>query len=215
MRPRVIVWGAQGHAAVVADILRAEGRFDVHGFLDDVAPERAGSIFCERPVLGTREVLPGLVASGVTCVVIAVGDCRARLELADAARGAGLELVTAVHPGSVVAPDATIGAGTVVAAGAVVNPRATIGENVIVNTCASVDHDCVLAAGVHLAPGAHLGGYVKVGRGSLVGLGASVIDRISIGEEAIIGAGAVVVDDIPSRAVAWGVPARPRRQVEP
>ena len=213
MTDRVVIWGASGHALVVADVVREEGRFDIAGFLDDFDPTRQGEPFAGGRVLGGRERLPALRSEGVRAVIVAVGDCAARLRLAEVVRLHGLALASAAHPRAVIAEGVEIGAGTVVCAGAVVNPGAVLGECVIVNTGATVDHECRIGDGVHVGPGVHLGGRVEVGRGTWIGIGAGVSDRIRIGAEAVIGAGAIVVRDIPDRVVAYGVPARAMRPV--
>lgn len=46
--------------------------------------------------------------------------------------------------------------------------------------------------------------------GCKVGSGATILAGITIGEQALVGAGSVVTRDVPSRAVAYGVPARVR-----
>jgi UDP-N-acetylbacillosamine N-acetyltransferase len=211
---RVVIWGASGHALVVADVVRQEGRFEIAGFLDDSDPTRQEATFAGGRVLGGRERLPALRAEGVHAAIVAVGDCAARLRLAEVVRQHGLSLASAVHPRAVVARGVEVGAGTVVCAGAVVNPGAVLGECVIVNTGATVDHECLLRDGVHVGPGAHLGGRVEIGSGTWIGIGAVVSDRIHVGAEAVIGAGAVVVRDIPDRVVAYGVPARAIRPVD-
>lgn len=213
MTDRVVIWGASGHALVVADILRREGR-EVLGFIDDMAAERLGQPFAGARVLGGRDCLDGLRADGVRDIVVAVGNCAARLRLADVVRQHGFALARAVHPRAVVAADVALGAGTVVCAGAVVNPGTAVGECAIVNTAATIDHECVIADGAHVGPGAHLGGRVRVGRGAWIGIGATVSDRVVVGAESIVGAGAVVVNDVPPRVVAFGVPARVVRDVD-
>lgn len=209
---RVVIWGASGHALVVADILRLTTGVDLVGFLDD-DPSRRGEAFGGMKILGGRRDLRAIQRDGAQKIVIGFGDCRARLAAVDLATQAGLELHTAVHPRAIVADTALVGAGTVVAAGAIIGVAARIGRVVIVNTAASVDHECVIDDGAHIGPGARLGGRVTVGRETWVGIGATVRDRITIGETSIIGAGAVVVRDIPARVVAYGVPASVRRGV--
>jgi len=209
---RIIVWGIGGHAEVVADVIRLEGRYQIAGFLDDLNPQRWGTPFCGAPVLGGAAALGESLGSGIRNVILAFGDNRARLAKGDLVTSQGFTLGTACHPRATIASTARVGPGTVVAAGAVINPGATIGSNVIVNTSASVDHGCRIADGVHLSPGVRLAGGVTVERAAWVGIGATVKDGIRIGEGATVGAGSVVVKDIPPGALAFGVPARVRKE---
>lgn len=208
MAKRLLIWGASGHAQVVADIVNLNGAYDLVGFFDDITPLRSGQTLYGLPIFNRPEQLDELLRDGVGELIVGIGDCQARLMLAEVSREKGFHLPTAVHPGAIVAADAKIGAGSVVVAGAVVNPGARIGENVIINTCASVDHECDLEDGVHVSPGAHLAGRVVVGRAAWIGIGAVVADRVHIGAGAMIGAGAVVINDIPDHVVAYGVPAK-------
>jgi UDP-N-acetylbacillosamine N-acetyltransferase len=211
---KVVVWGASGHALVVADILRLMGGHVIVGFLDSVELDRRGEAFGGASILGGQEQLEKLRDSGVSNLALGVGDCNARLRLAEIATESGFTLVTAVHPSAVVAQSASIGAGTVLCAGSVVNPEARLGLAVIVNTSSSIDHECEIADGVHLSPGVHLAGRVKVGRGSALGIGTLARDGISIGEQCIIGAGSVIVNDLPAGIMAYGVPAKVIRKTD-
>lgn len=205
---KVVVWGASGHALVVADILRLMGNYVIVGYLDSVSPHRRGESFGGANVLGGREHLEDLKRSGVNNLALGVGDCKARLELANVAMNLGFTLITAVHPSATVSSSVGVGAGSVLCAGSVVNPEAKLGLAVIVNTCASVDHECVIGDGVHISPGAHLAGKVTVGRETTLGIGSVARDGINIGERCIIGAGSVIVSDLPAGIMAYGVPAR-------
>ncbi|MEX0774467.1 MAG: acetyltransferase [Phycisphaeraceae bacterium] len=213
--PNLVIYGAGGHASVVADVVRQRGEHAIAGFLADQAHSEQRRVFCGAKVLGGGEQLATLRGQGITLVVVAVGDNAARLRLAEAVIAAGLELATAVHPGAIVAPDVSIGRGAVVAAGTVINPGSRLGANVIVNTGATVDHDNVIEDGAHVGPGVHLAGHVTVGRAAWLGIGAVVVQRVSIGAGSVIGAGAVVLHDIPADVVAYGVPARIVRAVSP
>lgn len=212
-RSPLVIWGTSGHAAVVADIVRLEGRYEVVEFLDDDPPNAKYRDLCRAPVIGGRERLPPLHASGISSILIAVGHPQSRLRLSQLAADAGFDFATAVHPSAVIAADCRISAGTVVAAGAVINPGVTLGPQVIVNTSASIDHGCSIGEGATICPGARLAGEVTVGRAAWIGIGATVRERIAIGNESILGAGAVVVNDIPASSVAYGVPARVVRRV--
>jgi UDP-N-acetylbacillosamine N-acetyltransferase len=207
-RPKLVIWGASGHALVVADIVRQIGKYEILGFIDDTCPERMGRPFCGSVVLGGRERLALAAQQGARFAIVAIGDCEARLRLAEVVHAHGLRLASAVHPSAVLAPDVQVGAGVVVAAGAVVCPAVTLGENVIVNTSASVDHESQVEDGAHIGPGVRLAGRVNVGRSAFIGAGAVVTPGVHIGARAQIGAGALVLSDVPADVVAYGAPAR-------
>ncbi len=208
MKPKLIVWGASGHAMVVADIIKQSGDYELIGFLDDINPNPINNRMSGLPVFEGRNCLEDLRRRGIDHIILGFGNCEARLKLAKWSLEQGFSLATAIHPRATVAEGVTVGPGTVIAAGAVVNPRAVIGDNVIVNTCASVDHECIIGEGVHICPGVHLAGRVSVGKATWVGIGATVVDGVRIGAGVMIGAGAVVVTDIPDGMLAYGVPAK-------
>jgi len=210
---KAIIWGASGHALVVAHIMRLEGRFEIAGMIDDFNPGLGGSEICGLKILGGREQLGALFQSGVTHLVFGFGDCRARLELGPLVERAGFQFACAIHPAAVIADKTGIGAGTVIVAGAIINPGARIGRNCIINTGAGVDHECVICDGAHIGPGARLGGRVTVGEGAWVAMGAVVFDRVRIGAGAIVGAGAVITKDVPAGVVVYGNPGRIVRTV--
>src|SRR5262249_7158437 len=126
MRRRLVIWGGSGHALVVADIVRLSATYEIVGFLDDVEPERQNTKFHGIPILGGREQLDKLRDSGVEFLIVGIGDCAARLKLADVAREKGFSLATAIHSRAIIAADVEIGPGTMVAAGAVINPGSRI-----------------------------------------------------------------------------------------
>ncbi|MBP2681963.1 MAG: acyltransferase, left-handed parallel beta-helix (hexapeptide repeat) family [Deltaproteobacteria bacterium] len=205
---KLLIWGASGHAKVVADIVRRAGTFEIVGYLDDLHPHPPDATFLGAPLYTSVKAVAALRSRGVNHLILGIGNCEARLRLAPVARKQGFFLATAVHPCAVVAEDVRMGAGTVVMAGAVINPGTVLGENVIVNTGALVDHDCIVEDGVHICPGTRLAGDVTVERGAWVGIGATVIEKVRIGAGALVGAGAVVIRDVPENARVAGVPAR-------
>jgi sugar O-acyltransferase (sialic acid O-acetyltransferase NeuD family) len=204
---RIIVYGAGGHGRVVLDALVSAGFGDqVLGFVDDglVVGERRDGF----PVLGGEAFLRD---AGGLRVALGIGDNRARARRLQLCLEEGLEPMTALHPRAIIATSARIGAGSLVCAGAVLNPGATLGQGAIVNTAAVIEHDCTLGSFVHVSPNATLGGAVQLGDYVHLGLAACVLPGVTVGEGSVIGAGAVVTRSIPSRAVAYGVPARVQR----
>jgi UDP-N-acetylbacillosamine N-acetyltransferase len=210
---QVVIWGASGHAMVVADIVRLQGIYTIAGFLDNVNPHRQGTSFCGSSVLGGEEQLERLAAQGVHHILLGFGDCQKRLEKTEFLLSKGFLLPVAIHPNATVAGDVSLGPGTVVAAGAVVNPGAQIGCSVIINTSSSVDHECVVGDAAHISPGAHLAGRVMIGEAAHIGIGAAIIEGVSIGRKSVIGAGAVVLKNVPEGVIAVGVPAKVIRSI--
>jgi len=54
----------------------------------------------------------------------------------------------------------------------------------------------------------------EIGRGAFIGSGTMLVAPVSVGANARIGAGSVVTRDVPDGTLAYGVPARPRGEVE-
>ncbi len=205
----ILIIGSSGHAKVVIDIVRAEGKHRVLGLLDD---QRApGEETLGVPVLGAVEKIHEIMQrTGATHGLIAVGDNGGRMKVSAkiADRVPGFTYVTAVHPSAVIGSQVMIAPGTVVMPGAIINAGTTVGNHCIINTNASVDHDCSLGGFVSIAPGAALGGHCQIGSGTAVGLNAGIVQGITVGTHCVIGAGALVLESVPDLHVAIGVPAK-------
>jgi carbonic anhydrase/acetyltransferase-like protein (isoleucine patch superfamily) len=139
------------------------------------------------------------------------------------------DAVPEIHPDAYVHPDATvigqvsIGAGTTVWPGAVlrgdygrivVGDRTSIQDGAVIHATETlptvIGSDCVVG---HIA---HLEGCV-VEDGCLIGSGSVVLHRALVRTGALVGAGAVVNNgvEVPSRAMALGVPAKIRPDTVP
>ncbi len=207
MKKKIIIWGTSGQAKVVMDILRFDKQCEVIGFLDDRVSLRP-STFYGRPVFGGKEQLGRIAKIGTRRIILAFGDCPARLKLTHFLEENRFLLTGAIHPSAIIAKDAVVAPGAMISAGAIINPGCIVGKSVIINTNSSVDHGCRVGDAAHIGPGVCLGGDVEVGEAAWVGIGVTVKDNIRIGAGAIIGAGSVVVKDIPARVLAYGVPAK-------
>lgn len=193
---RLIIIGASGHGKVIADIAVRNGYTDIV-FLDDDErlTECAGF-----PVIGKiREV-----NSFDGDKIVAIGNAKIREHFQTPL----YDIVTLIHPDSVVSRRVSIGIGTVVMAGAVINSDAVIGEGCIINTGSSVDHDCKIDSYAHISVGAHVAGTCTIGKRTWIGAGATVSNNINICSDCMIGAGAVVIKDVEETGTYIGVPAK-------
>ncbi len=202
----LLIWGAGGHAKVVADLARGCG-WSITGFLDEDLT-RHGQEFYGTPILGGSSYLTSSGVDRSSQIIIAIGNNAVRDRCISLALQDGFTVPVLIHPAAVVSPTALLEVGTVVMAGAIIQADTRIGPGGIINTGASVDHDCVLGRCVHVAPGARLTGQIQVGDHTLVGVGAVVIPRIRIGLNCTIGAGAAVIADVSDGQTVVGVPAR-------
>jgi sugar O-acyltransferase (sialic acid O-acetyltransferase NeuD family) len=205
-RPLAIV-GCGAHGRVVLDIARAL-EWPVWGFIDDRPEAAPGGWEARGPV---EAVAPALIASH--SFVVAIGDAAPRRRMAEFILSLGGELATLVHPRATVAPDVTLGAGTVVMAGAVINTGGRVGRFVVINTGAIVDHDGALADNVQIAPGCALAGRVTCEADVFVGTGATLIPGVTVGAGAYVAAGATVIHPVPPGVMVAGCPASVRKHL--
>ena len=200
---KIAIVGASGHGKVVADLAEICG-FEVV-FFDDAYPNKINIEHWQ--VVGN---FADLMANKdkFTTAIVAIGNNKIRVKLANQLADAGIELMTLIHPSAVVSQYASIGKGTVVFASAVINAFAKVQDNVIINTGAVVEHDCIVASGSHLSPNAALAGGVIVEACSWIGIGAVARQLVRIGEHTIIGANSTVINDISQQVTAVGSPAK-------
>ncbi len=192
----IIIKGAGGHARVVIDCARAQGR-TVECAYD---PVYEGELY-GVPVRNnyTSADFPKAAA------VVAIGDNAVRRKVSADVLHA---FTNVIHPSALISSFATIGEGNMILHRSIIQAAARIGNHVILNTGSQIDHDCNIGDFVHIAPGAILCGNVQIGEGSFIGTGAIVIPGKKIGAWSIIGAGSVVIDNIPDYVVAVGNPAK-------
>lgn len=207
-RGEILVYGAGGMGREVS-WLATDCGYAVRCYVDDRA--KPGQQVAGLPVL---DVQTARSMFGDAVIALGIGSSGGREQATAAARAAGFEIATLVHPSVLHSARVQIGEGSVICAGTILTTDVVIGDNVQVNLHCTVSHDVILEAFCTLAPGVQLSGSVRVGRRVHLGAGAIVIngtpgDPITIGEDATVGAGACVTRSIPPGTTVAGVPARP------
>jgi sugar O-acyltransferase (sialic acid O-acetyltransferase NeuD family) len=182
-KTKLLIIGAGGHGASVAEAADLSGSFEVIGFLDDALP--VGQMLLNRVVLGGVGALSNLDRLGsyrAVCdeAIVAVGNNALRREICAQLQAAGFLLARVVHPRAFVSPRAQLGEGVTVMAGAIVGPEAVLGQGVIVNCGAVVDHHAQVHDFGHLgvnacmAGGSVLGALAWMQAGSAIGYGVQL-----------------------------------------
>ncbi len=202
MKKGAAVYGAGGHARVIASILRA-CKIPLLGFFDDA--------FC-----GKEEYIQGSTVIGrfedmlnaksqIEAAYLAIGDNAARQRAFFLLKENGFSTPSLIHPTTCIEDNAAVGEGTVICLGAIIATEVQIGTGCIINTGVSVDHESKISDFVHLAPKTTIAGRVVIGSLTFVGIGAAVAQNLKIGERAMIGANSVILKDVPPDKKVVGV----------
>ncbi|TAE45513.1 MAG: acetyltransferase [Cytophagales bacterium] len=198
----MLIYGAGGHSKVVVDCLYSQN-INIDGFFDDNLKEKPFENF---DFFGHYQptILPE------QSLVIAIGNNQIRKEVSQKITH---QIGKAIHSHSCISPSAHTEEGLMIFPFAVLQAHTHICKHVILNTHAVIEHDCNIGNFVHIAPNSVLGGGVSVGEGTLIGMSATILPNISIGKWCVIGAGAVVTQNIPDFCVAYGVPAKIKKNL--
>ncbi len=203
---RIAIFGAGGLGQFVLDVLLQRGQDRVVAFLDN-DPGKFGTRVDGLPVVGGIECANAREQLGLDAVLVAIGDCHARVEIASRLEADGLALASAIHPLASIAASAQLGRHVVIGPRAMVCVHARLGDHSILSAGSIVEHDNALGRGVFIHPAARLAGGVRVEDFAVVGVGACVIPGRRLGRAARVEPGAVVVRDVPDGATVTGVPA--------
>ncbi len=203
---KILLIGAGGHAASVADALICGSKYSHIGL---IAPEAPSWQMQGVEYLGNDDCINDCFKNGYTAAVItigSVGDTALRRRFYDSLKNIGFELPAVIDPSAVIAKNAVIGEGSFIGKNAVVNAGAKIGQCAIINTAAVVEHDCVVGDFAHISVGAVLCGTVNIGNDTHIGAKAVVIQGITVGSGSLIGSASNVVKPVGDNVVAFGNP---------
>lgn len=210
---KVVIVGAGQNGYQAYNILKLDRRVSVIGFLDDNVGVH-GSRVCGQPVLGGTALIGQLRHDlGVEGAIVAIGNNRVRREQSEKIRQSGVSLIKAIHPHTFIDDTAQVGDGVIVEMGVMIHPEARIGHGVFLGGSSVVAHHCVVGDYTLIGGGVIFGGGVTVGDSCTLGVGTVLQPQIKIGDGVTTGIGSAVIKELPSGAVAVGVPAKVIRMV--
>ena len=176
----------------------------VDAFVENMDRAKEGSTLCGRPILWVDD-LP----DRAPCVCALSTTTRRRFieQVQDRA-----ELVTLVHPSSVILPRTTLGPGAVVSTGVLVGSNTTIGRGVFLNRGVRIGHHNQIGDFVTVQPGANIAGALTIGDETYIGMGAIIFERLTIGQGVTVAGGSLVIRDVPDHTLVAGSPAVVKKQ---
>ncbi|WP_102524005.1 acetyltransferase [Vibrio tapetis] len=195
LKPLIIIGGG-GHASVLVDILRMQGR-NIVAIVSPDDPNRRTVFKGLTRFRNDDDVFQFsnedvLLVNGIG--VLPNSDFKQKLNQYYLAHGYQFETVIAET--AQVSPYATVEAGAQVFAGAIIQAGARIASHVVINSGAIIEHDCCIGEYNHIAPNATLCGQVETEKNVFIGANATVIQGIKLAQHAVVGAGAVVIRNL-------------------
>jgi sugar O-acyltransferase (sialic acid O-acetyltransferase NeuD family) len=191
MNKKLAIIGAGGHGKVIGEIALLSHYEDI-SFFDDKINEIKEYPFT---IFGTLEYLKNHLKD-YDAFFVAIGDNDKRYDKLVWLKKEKVNIVSLIHPKSVISKFSSLGKGTCVMANAVINAGTLIKDGVIINTSSSIDHDCVIEDYAHISPNCSLSGNIRVGKFSHLGTGSSVHPGIRIGNKVKTGIGSKIFKDI-------------------
>jgi len=198
---KIILLGCGGHAVSCVDVIEAEGKFKIIGFVDQNVTK--DSKFMNYPIIGSDKELMK-IKKECEYAFIAIGqikNSKIRENRFKELVSLGFKIPFIISPNAYVSSKSNIEAGTIIMHNAIINANAKIGKNCIINSRSLIEHDVRVEENCHISTGAILNGEVKIGRNTFIGSGSILKEKISVGENCIVGAGSTILKDIKSNSL--------------
>jgi len=202
----IIIFGAGGHAASVANVAISAG-YEISCFVDK---NKYGNTLLGIKIIADICNIENISDYNYS---IAIGGNALRQKIYnELILKEKLTFPALIHSSATISSFSSIGNGTVVMPNAIVGPNSVVGKFCILNTQSSIDHDCIMADFSSLAPGAITGGSVKIGLRSAISIGSIVKNDIEIGDDSILGSNSYLNKNLISNKIAYGTPAKDIRE---
>lgn len=201
----MLVIGARGHAKEIFQIIPKDEHTALY-FYDDVNADQL-LVFNKFNVCKNLNQAK-LCLSHDSRFILGIGSPSARRKLADKFTLLGGILTSIVADTAIISPFSKLGEGINIMNYCFIAPDVSIGKGSLINAGASIHHDSTIGDYCEISPGARLLGACIIESSVFIGAAAVILPGITVGNGAIVGAGAVVTKNVISGSKVAGVPAR-------
>ena len=204
MAKPLLILGGGGHASVLVDILKEQGR-EILGVVAPVVESE--HLRSYRHYTKDEDIL--LFKPSDVMLVNGIGSMprdSLRQRIYCQFTESKYEFETVIASSAIVSTKATFAQGVQVLQGSIIQVGVKVMANTIINSGVIIEHDCHIGMHNHIAPGVTLSGGVNTALNVHLGTGSIVIQNINIGENVIVGAGAAVTKNINDNTICF--PAR-------
>lgn len=215
MKKPIFIYGAGGHSKTVIDLILTLGDWEIVGVVDDGV--KTGTLVMGYPVLGSADILPGLLEKGIMSVVNAVGgigNYQIRWRIFERLRKMNFNFPNLIHPTACVEKSVRLNDGIQILAKTYVSSESQIGFGTLINAGVVLSHECIIGTCVNISPGALLAGNVEVHDFAQIGMGVTINLGVRIGKAARVGNSAVIKEDVPEQGRVYAGTVWPYTKTE-
>ncbi len=199
---KIIIFGTGGFARIIYLYLKREPSFDIIAFTANEWAIKEKKLF-ELPVIPFEKIETVYPPSEFQ-MFIAVGYSdmnKKRAKIFAEAKTKGYELVSYVHPTTIVGDEFKMGENCFIFENNVIQPFVQLGNDVIIWTGNVISHHTIIRDHCFIVSHVAIAGNVTIEPYCFLGINSSIRNGIKIGRECVIGAGSVILEDTKEKEV--------------
>lgn len=161
-----------------------------------------------KEVVVTTDYVSLLRMRGVGRCLVLEDDRYLRREIITTLNQKGIEVMSYVHPSTILCGHNTIGNGVVMFPLCYVGYKADVLDGTIVQSNCTIEHHSVIGRFCDINPNLTTGGFVGIGDLSEINMSVDIINRVTVGKHTRIGAGSLLLENTGESELWFGRPAR-------
>lgn len=199
---KVIIFGTGGFAKIIYLYLKRDPSFEIVAFTVNEFAVKEKKLF-EIPII-PFENIESVYPPGEFQMFIAIGYSdmnKKREKIFNQAKTKGYELVSYIHPTTVVGDEFKMGENCFIFENNVIQPFVQLGNDIMIWTGNVISHHTVIKDHCFIVSHVAIAGNVIIEPNCFFGINSTVRNGIKIGRECIIGAGSVILENTKEREV--------------